>query len=192
MRHIHQFTWFELFDQKQCDDICDLMDRQPTDRGQVLSAEPSFRDYLIRDCKLAWVPKDNESEWIYSELDKQINYLNERWLKFNLDGGIEALQYLEYGFGQHYNWHTDSGHDEVATRKLTCVIQLSDPSDYVGGKLQLESQTNTAQGGHVKYAPQRRGTVIVFPSHLMHVAKPVWFGKRRVLVAWFKGKNPLR
>src|SRR5210317_1601472 len=111
-------------------------------------------------------------------------HLNDRWLNFDLNGEIEALQYLEYGFGQFYNWHTDSGHYEVATRKLTCIIQLSDPSDYVGGRLQIDSQTHLPNGNFVKYAPKARGTAIIFPSHLRHIARPVLLGRRKALVAW--------
>jgi PKHD-type hydroxylase len=194
MRHIHQFTWFELFDQKECDDVCKLMSEHPSINGvsSMLSQKPSFRDKLARNCKLAWIPMDQRSSWIYMKLRNQIMHLNERWLNFDLNGEIEALQYLEYGFGQFYGWHTDSGHNEVATRKLTCIIQLSDPSDYVGGKLEVQSQTFTPQGHYVKYAPQRRGTVIVFPSHLLHIARPVWWGRRKALVAWFRGNQPLR
>jgi PKHD-type hydroxylase len=192
MKHIHQFTWFNLFDQDECDSICKFMAAQPTMHGKVLSKKPSLRDRLSRNCKLAWIPMDQQSSWMYLKIRDQIMHLNDRWLNFDLNGEIEALQYLEYGFGQFYNWHTDSGHDEVATRKLTCIIQLSDPSDYVGGRLQIDSQTHLPNGQFVKYAPRARGTVIIFPSHLRHIARPVLWGRRKALVAWFRGNQPLR
>jgi PKHD-type hydroxylase len=192
MKHLHQFTWFTLFDQDECDSICRFMSQQSTSAGKVLSRKPSLRDRLARNCKLAWIPMDAQSSWMFLKIRDKIMHLNERWLNLDLNGEVEALQYLEYGFGQFYNWHTDSGHDEVATRKLTCIIQLSDPSDYVGGRLQIDSQTHLPNGDFVKYAPRSRGTVIVFPSHLNHIARPVWWGKRKALVAWFRGDQPLR
>jgi len=192
MKHLHQFTWFNLFDQDECDSVCRFMSQQPTMAGKVLSRKPSLRDRLARNCKLAWIPMDAQSSWMFLKIRDQVMHLNERWLNLDLNGEVEALQYLEYGFGQFYNWHTDSGHNEVATRKLTCIIQLSDPSDYVGGKLQIDSQTHLPNGDFVKYAPRARGTAIVFPSHLNHIARPVWWGRRKALVAWFRWDQPLR
>jgi PKHD-type hydroxylase len=192
MKHTHQFTWFTLFDQEECDSVCKFMSEQETSKGQVLSLKPSLRDRLARNCKLAWIPMDVHTSWMYLKIRDQVMHLNDRWLNFDLNGEIEALQYLEYGFGQFYNWHTDSGHDEVATRKLTCIIQLSDPSDYVGGRLQIDSQTHLPNGNFVKYAPKARGTAIIFPSHLRHIARPVLLGRRKALVAWFRGNQPLR
>ena len=192
MKHTHQFTWFTLFDQEECDSVCKFMSEQETSKGQVLSLKPSLRDRLARNCKLAWIPMDVQTSWMYLKIRDQVMHLNDRWLNFDLNGEIEALQYLEYGFGQFYNWHTDSGHDEVATRKLTCIIQLSDPSDYVGGRLQIDSQTHLPNGNFVKYAPKSRGTAIIFPSHLRHIARPVLWGRRKALVAWFRGNQPLR
>lgn len=192
MKHTHQFTWFTLFDQEECDSVCKFMSEQETSKGQVLSLKPSLRDRLARNCKLAWIPMDVHTSWLYLKIRDQVMHLNDRWLNFDLNGEIEALQYLEYGFGQFYNWHTDSGHDEVATRKLTCIIQLSDPSDYVGGRLQIDSQTHLPNGNFVKYAPKARGTAIIFPSHLRHIARPVLLGRRKALVAWFRGNQPLR
>lgn len=192
MKHIHQFTWFNLFDQEECDNICKFMSEQATSKGQVLSLKPSLRDRLARNCKLAWIPMDVHTSWMYLKIRNEVMSLNDSWLNFDLSGEVEALQYLEYGFGQFYNWHTDSGHDEVATRKLTCIIQLSDPSDYVGGRLQIDSQTHLPNGNFVKYAPKTRGTAIIFPSHLRHIARPVLLGRRKALVAWFRGNQPLR
>ena len=192
MKHIHQFTWFDLFSQDECDDICNLVGSSPMSKGQVLSVKTSLKDKLARNCKLSWLYRDQDNSWIHDKIQNRVEHLNERWLNFDLNGEMEALQYLEYGFGQFYNWHTDSGHEKVATRKLTCIIQLSDPSDYLGGRLQVNSHTQAPNGQFVKFAPRSRGTAIVFPSHLMHLARPVWMGKRKALVAWFRGNDTLK
>ena len=192
MRHIHQFTWFDLFNQEECDAICNLVDKSSMGHGQVLSAKPSIKDRLTRNCKLSWLHMDQHNAWVHEKIRDNVHYVNDRWLNFDLNDELEALQYLEYGMGQFYNWHTDSGHEQVATRKLTCIIQLSDPSDYLGGRLQVNSHTQTPNGKTVKFAPRTRGTAILFPSHLLHIARPVWWGRRKALVAWFRGDNTLR
>ena len=70
-------------------------------------------------------------------------------------------------------------------RKYSVSIQLSDENDYVGGNLTIRGE------GQSRYAPRGRGSIAVFPSHLLHQAKPVWIGKRKVIVAWIRGKKPL-
>jgi predicted 2-oxoglutarate/Fe(II)-dependent dioxygenase YbiX len=93
-----------------------------------------------------------------------------------------APQYLEYrpGWG-HFDWHNDySHHVSPAPRKLTIIIQLSAPTDYEGGRLQMFGTT-------VEDLPAERGSVLAFPSFLYHRVTPVTGGVRRALVAWIAG-----
>lgn len=192
MKHIQQFTWTEMFDEDECDTLVDLAKKRESISGGVLAVKPSWRDRLARNCKVTWLGADPETAWAFMRIRDRVMRINDRWLKFNLDGEMETLQYLDYGMGNFYNWHVDNGSDVVATRKLTCVIQLSDPDDYKGGRLELDSQTHLPNGTYVKHAPKHRGTAIIFPSHIRHVARPVWWGKRKAVVAWFHGKETLK
>jgi PKHD-type hydroxylase len=67
-------------------------------------------------------------------------------------------------------------------RKLSVVVQLSDPDDYVGGNLQLLDEKNIL---HV--APRRRGTIIFFDSRMRHRVVKVKKGHRKTLVGWVSG-----
>lgn len=192
MRHIQQFTWTQMFDEDECDQLVALAKSREAVAGGVLSDKPSWRDKLSRNCKVTWLPADPETAWAFLRIRNRVTQINDRWLGFNLDGEMEPLQYLDYGMGNFYNWHVDNGGDVVATRKLTCVIQLSDPSDYKGGRLELDSQTHLPNGAYVNHAPKYRGTAIIFPSHIRHVARPVWWGNRKAVVAWFHGKETLK
>lgn len=55
----------------------------------------------------------------------------------------EHIQYTVYNSNDegHYDWHVDMGPGK-ARRKLSLVCQLSDPSEYEGGELQI----NTGKG----------------------------------------------
>ena len=71
-------------------------------------------------------------------------------------------------------------------RKLSMVIQLSDPKDYEGGILEIHANEH--------YPPppdelKRRGTIVVFPSFLRHRVIPVTKGVRYSLVAWIEGPH---
>jgi PKHD-type hydroxylase len=67
-------------------------------------------------------------------------------------------------------------------RKLSFVVQLSDPDDYEGGNLQLLDEA-----GRSYIAPRRRGTMILFDSRAQHRVLKVTSGLRRSLVGWTVG-----
>lgn len=67
-------------------------------------------------------------------------------------------------------------------RKLSCVLLLSKPCDYQGGRLELERDNLTGD------IFTQQGDLIFFPSHLRHRVTPVTKGIRRSLVIWFEGK----
>jgi len=98
---------------------------------------------------------------------------------------IAPLQYTEYKAeqGGHYDWHVDVDWNEESwfDRKLSVTVQLSDPSEYSGGEFQFKETENPDESCKAK------GTVLVFPSYLLHRVTPVTSGTRKSLVAWFEG-----
>lgn len=99
-----------------------------------------------------------------------------------LSGITRAPQYVEYrpGWGE-FGWHNDYSHGiPNAPRKLTVILQLSSPDEYEGGRLQV-------MGNEIEDMPDARGSIIVFPSILMHRVTPVTTGLRRALVSWIAG-----
>ena len=61
------------------------------------------------------------------------------------------------------------------------VLQLSEPSDYEGGELQiLTTNEKTA-------LPKKRGLISVFPVWTLHQVTPVVKGTRQSLVTWISG-----
>ena len=115
------------------------------------------------------------------------------------------MQYTQYDVGQFYTWHTDSdlashykpvtvgnrgidvANDFINTnaelvRKLSFVFQLSDPSEYEGGQLQLLDEE-----GKSYIAPAKRGAMILFDSRTKHRVLKVTKGTRRSIVGWVVG-----
>ena len=68
-----------------------------------------------------------------------------------------------------------------AVRKLSFSVQLSDPDDYKGGDLLLKISSDPTQ------VKKTRGTVIFFPSYVLHEVTPVEQGVRKSLVGWVTG-----
>ena len=95
----------------------------------------------------------------------------------------EQVQLATYEEGMHYNWHVDtfllSGkpHD----RKVTVVCLMNDPSEFEGGELQLNIN------GQILEAQLKKGSVIVFPSYILHRVTPVTKGVRKSAVMWLNG-----
>lgn len=85
---------------------------------------------------------------------------------------------MQYNEGGQYNWHTDVGPGPASIRKLSLVVFLSKEQDYEGGRLRLKNEQQFSQV---------QGTVIVFPSYLMHAVEPVTRGVRYTLVSWACG-----
>lgn len=94
----------------------------------------------------------------------------------------EAVQYAEYGPGQHYHWHVDnfplSG--TPVDRKVSVVCLLSDLSEFEAGELQLRLYSEYT-------APLVKGTMIAFPSIIEHRVTPVIAGLRATATMWLSG-----
>ena len=79
-----------------------------------------------------------------------------------------------------YGWHVDGG-GGGPSRKLSLVLQLTDPSQYEGGNLEIMTSSNPEQ------VRKQRGIIAAFPSYVMHQVTPVTKGSRQSLVAWISG-----
>ena len=100
-----------------------------------------------------------------------------------IDGG--EMQYTIYEEGMFYDWHQDAGVEALendAVRKLSIILQLSNPEDYEGGEVELINES-----GNPYFVPKKRGTLIVFDSRTKHRVKEVFNGKRKSLVGWVDG-----
>lgn len=101
--------------------------------------------------------------------------------------GYSDFQFTEYAAANagHYDFHRDDCPEPsperwtAFDRVLSCVVQLSSPVSYTGGKLEFET------GPVTDFEPQ--GSVIVFPSWHRHRVTPVESGCRYSLVTWSMG-----
>jgi PKHD-type hydroxylase len=139
----------------------------------------------IRISEVAWIDLKEDSGWLYERLAHVANQLNGQFFQYDLYGFNEDMQYTVYDGKKegHYAWHLDdSGKDtQRSPRKLSMVIQLSDPADYEGGELQL------LIGSEPTLVDKTKGLLAAFPSYTLHRATPVTKGIRKTLVVWVTG-----
>jgi PKHD-type hydroxylase len=109
--------------------------------------------------------------------------LNGQYYRFDLYGFLEDFQYTVYLGGEagHYDWHIDAGASTVSPRKLSLVLQLSDPSEYEGGELQFMTSSG------ITTVRKEKGFVVAFPSYTLHRVTPVTSGIRKTIVVWITG-----
>lgn len=105
--------------------------------------------------------------------------LNHQFWKFNVTHSNQT-EFLMYDVKGKYESHVDTFHQHSdETRKLTALAILND--DFEGGKFYI-------QNGHERtYPPQGKGSIIVFPSFMLHGVEPVTKGKRFTVVTWLVG-----
>ena len=157
----------------------------------------------IRRSENAWIPTNH---WVGGFLWHYIMKANRENFLYDLTAiDDEQIQYTIYEEGSYYNWHIDAGISsafrpeqtvgsstnksaDISTvqgeyqRKLSFVVQLSDPSEYRGGELQL-----MGDAGDTYFAPKVKGTVILFDSRTPHRVRKIKSGSRRSLVGWVVG-----
>ena len=139
----------------------------------------------IRKSQIKWMPPElDKTEWIYDKIISMALRANFDLWKFDLHSIKDSIQYTEYT-GEDtggYDWHIDLGAYPSSHRKISISIQLSNSDDYEGGDLQFMTSANAPM-----VAPREKGTVIMFPSYLLHRVTPVTKGVRKSLVLWVGG-----
>lgn len=138
----------------------------------------------IRRARIAWLDEAGCADWVFRRILDAVAEINREHFGFDLTEFAERMQVAWYGAeaGGHFDWHSDIGDGPLAARrKLTLVVQLSDPADYRGGLLQTNAD------GHVKDATSARGSATVFPSFVLHRVTPVTAGARYSLTTWVHG-----
>lgn len=136
-----------------------------------------------RKSEISWIPETEQYQWLYKKIADYAIIANKEMWNFDIWGYHDSLQYTRYyGNGGHYDWHADLG-PGLSNRKLSVVLQLSDPSEYEGGDLEINP------GGNIMTVPKEMGLICFFPSFLLHRVTPLTSGNRITLVTWLCGAN---
>ncbi len=197
-----------VFTSAECDRIRALGLAIPSQTGVVtdLNTESthseggdSFVPKQIRRARIAWLLPDEQTQWIYDRLQAAAMEVNDETYNFDLTTFGEPLQFTHYLSSEngHYSWHRDAGGGSSSTRKLSLVVQLSDPTEYDTDTPTSGKPTATGKGstsgqlqlfdGVIINVPRAKGSVVFFPSYVVHRVTPVETGERFTLVAWLRG-----
>lgn len=179
-------TWENGFSEEELNQIIKIGSSLEMLEGKVDSENNLKKD--VRRALTSWIEYNNDTAWLYDRLAYITRCLNGKFYKFDLYGFSEHMQFTEYKAEDqgHYTWHIDTGlnpENSFSPRKLSIVLQLSDPEEYEGGDLELFTSDPPLQ------ILKCKGLVAAFPSYTLHRVTPVTKGIRRTLVVWTTGPS---
>lgn len=189
------FVWFgNVLSPPECDALSQLAETRGLTDGAIGNAGDNEAVNLnYRKVKTSQLlPSDMVSgeriDWLFERVRDKVMWANANHYRFDLHGLWQQINYLKYEvpkkFGEapgHYDAHQDIGGGESSQRKLSVVIQLSNPNDYDDCRLLLHTEK--------EFDPEHvnQGDMIVFPSWCVHRVTDITRGERRALVSWVSG-----
>ncbi len=162
--------------EKSCDDMISKFSQLNLEKAAV-GNDSGKVDTNIRDVNKIVIPHDIG---IGATLTGMGMNINRRSWNFNVTHSDQS-EYLQYNSDGHYLSHIDTfiTPTKEVNRKITVLAFLND--DFEGGKFYLKI------GDEKTYPPQEKGTVIAFPSFILHGVEPVKKGVRSSIVTWICG-----
>jgi PKHD-type hydroxylase len=167
-----------VFTEDECQKIIRMADTVQVVESRVTWGENAEN---VRNTDIFWIYPNEENFWLLEKIASATKTINEEYFGFSLDGQISGFQLGRYFTGQGYDWHADLG-KLAPRRKLSLVVQLSNPTLYEAGGLEFFRTER-----EVARAPSDLGSLTIFPSFLLHRAARLVKGERWSLVTWLEG-----
>ena len=176
--HFYSY-WHGAFTKEECKKIIQIAKKKGMIKGTTFGKNKSD----VRKSKISWLYPSDEMEWVFRRVTDMVLDLNKRFFNFDVFGLNEGFQFTNYKAPSNkYGKHVDRASDFVV-RKLSISIQLTDPKEYEGGELYLYEDDKGV------LMDKKQGTLIMFPSYVLHEVKPVTKGERNSLVTWVTGNQ---
>lgn len=139
----------------------------------------------IRNSRTSNLIIDEHNLKIINKVNCLVDEINNTHWRFNIDCLMESSIVSYTKKNDNYTWHMDWGPDPIScNRKLSVIVQLSDDSEYSGCRLHIKI------GQYMNhYFSSKKGSIIIFPSFLMHRATKLISGERHVMVLWYHGDS---
>ena len=151
-------------------------------------------DFDYRNTTLFIPPEPDE--WLFSKILGAIMNFNiqEDGYQFNVTGLAEPPNLMRYqaadidkhGKPGHYDWHMDVGPGKVPSMRKISYTLILNPDEYEGGELTFHIGRNFDEPFPGQY---EAGSMIIFPSYLVHKVTHVTSGTRYSIVGWAHGNS---
>lgn len=168
----------DVFTPDECKTICKYSESLQAEIG----ATTGKKQQEVRSNRVAWMPLNAESQWIYQRLIKSMEITNPNTFQFeglNVGESVQVSIYVENDF---YDWHIDAIEFPTSppVRKVSCSVLLNDPAEFEGGDMQVRAWDEDT----IKL---EQGQGLYFASFLQHRVLPITKGIRKSMVIWYNG-----
>jgi PKHD-type hydroxylase len=175
--------------------VVDLGDRLTAVKATIVDYSVPGGKRVDEDIRRTDVGFWNGTHWVNGLLAHYVSLANrETWnLDISLMSGVQYAIYTEASF---FQWHIDElaqPYGPLAptrwiglNRKLSVIVNLSDPQAYEGGDVQLRDRLGNPLAID---GIREQGTVLVFPANVAHTVTQVTSGVRNSLVGWYLGPS---
>ena len=205
-KHLYGVAILKIFTPNECIDIIkNALNNWTEEEGTVSNFK---KDLDWRNTTLFFPPEaDKKSDWFKKISDNIMSFNNDKdSYGFDISGMIEPpcmMRYMAPDINPNkkvgkYDWHLDIGTDPIpSTRKLSFSILLN-VGKYKGGELEFHIgrgdnvPDNTMKMQSVRpnqTGADALGSMILFPSYLIHRVLPVTKGIRYAIVGWMNGAS---
>ena len=203
-KHLYDLATVKIFTPDECADIIkNALNNWTEEEGTVsnsvkgaVAGSASYVDLDKRNTTLFIPPEfDGEDVWCKKMVDHILSFnTHKEGYGFDIIGMAEVPAMMRYMAPDvnpnkkagKYDWHMDLGPEPVQSmRKLSYSILLN-VGEYEGGELEFNVGKKTEVS---LVGPDALGSMILFPSYLIHRVLPITKGTRYAIVGWMHGNS---
>jgi PKHD-type hydroxylase len=185
--------WENSFTTEELDKIVTYCDSLGTERAKIIGTDENdiVEIEKKRRSDIRFHPRNESTAWIFDRLNRIVSDINNQFYNYDLNGFV-AFQYACYNSQEKgtFQWHMDMHLDRktlppgmIEPRKLSLSLLLNEPVEFEGGEFQL----NLGDDSKPETVEFHRGTMVAFPSFIIHRVAPVSRGIRKALAVWVTG-----
>ena len=171
---------FPIFSKEECEEIVRYSERN-LEFCKQMNAKREVNTSQF-DLLSAYLMPGVETNYVYNRMREMVVIANNALWNFELMDFAEPIKIHKYSVGNSTCAHTDIGSGATNFRKITAVVQLSDDCEYDGGELIIENSDVPCS------CCRRQGSVILFPSYLLHKVEVITRGTRYSMVVFAHGR----
>ena len=169
---------FSLLSPEDCDGIVGTISKMNWEGG--VSPSLDYQRKIKRNLELEMGAFDVSNQELNKVVDAILSC--QFFLSHTIPKHLGRPRFNLYRDGGEYKKHADSafmGQDPEIRTDLSITVFLSDPESYEGGELVLDFPA-----GSRMTLKEPKGTMVFYPSGVMHHVTPVTSGERYAFVAW--------
>jgi len=192
-----------IFTEEECNQIINTAINDWEERESMIQRdkdgkiEQNFQQDLDYRNTTLFIPPKPE-EWLFSKILSTIMNFNNNpeGYGFDIHGLAEppnVMRYMAPDIDKHgkpgkYDWHMDVGPGSVPSMRKISYSILLNPGEYEGGELAFHiGRSMDPHPGQT--GKEALGSMVLFPSYMVHRVLPMTKGTRYVIVGWAHGNS---